>query len=88
MRDFLDAILSFIGSESLTDIEYSDIDLEDEEYTLETYEALKATLQERESVSTQFVKLQSYFTAKGVNLSEDISPTPTSNILIGGSLDE
>ena len=87
MRDFLNAILSFINSETLTDVEYAEIELEDQEYTKETYLALKAVLESRESVSSQLSKLSNYFLAKGVDLSEsESSYTPKSNILIGGEL--
>lgn len=88
MRDFLDAILDFIGSESLTDAEFATIDpalLPD--YTKEVYEALKLVLEGRDSVSGQGKKLKLYFIAKGVDLT-GASPThrPASNILFGGVL--
>lgn len=85
MRDFLDAILAFIGSESLTEDEWGTITLEDEEYTAEVYEALKAILEAREGVSNEVSQLTDYFQAKGVEI-EDTEGTPRSNILIGGSL--
>ncbi len=88
MRDFLDAILEFIGSESLTDEEFDAIELEDEEYTTEVYEALKLVLEGRENVSGQAKRLKLYFVAKGVSLDgTTANPLPSSNIFIGGSLE-
>jgi hypothetical protein len=90
LRDFLDAILSFIGSESLDDEEFDGIDLpEPPEYTEASYLALKQVLNDRESVSVQAERLKLYFLARGVDLgdSESIPANPPqSNILIGGEL--
>ncbi len=87
-REFLDAILDFIGSESLTDPENDGISLSGSpDYTKESYEALKLVLESREGVSGQGKRLKLYFIAKGVDLSS--SPPvhlPASNILIGGEL--
>lgn len=85
MRDFLDAILDFIGSESLNDEEFATIELETQEYTLACYEALKSVLDSRESVSDQTERLKDYFQAAGVTV-EAAAYTPQSNILIGGAL--
>lgn len=88
LRDFLDAILSFIESESLTDEEFDGLpeDLT-EEYTKETYLALKTVLENREGVSGQAKRLKLYFIAKGVDLSDTGSAkTPKSNIFIGSKL--
>lgn len=88
MRDFLDAILSAIGSESLTDEEFDGLDLENEAYDRETYEALHALLIARESITDQTIRLQFFFLARGVDLSEsgDAKP-PVSEVLIGDALD-
>lgn len=88
MRDFLDAILDFIGSESLTDEEFESIDTELEaEYTKEVYLALKGVLEARESVSGQPKKLKLYFVAKGIDLSDaGAAVTAKSNIFIGSKL--
>lgn len=87
-REFLDAILDFIGSESLTDAENDALGLSGTpDYTKEAYEALKLVLEGREDVSGQGKRLKLYFIAKGVDLST--SPAtyiPKSNILIGGEL--
>lgn len=90
MRDFLDAILEFIESESLTDEEFDGIELpEPPAYTTATYLALKDVINNREGVSGQAKRLKLYFIAKGVDL-EDAGAKPSippqSNILIGGAL--
>ena len=88
MRDFLDAILEFIESETLTDEEFETVD-EDlfAEYTKEVYLALRSVLESRESISGQVKRLKQYFCAKGVDISDTAAvPTPLSNILIGGEL--
>lgn len=87
MRDFLDEILEFIGSESLTDEEFETVseDLE-ADFTKEVYDALRAVLESRENVSGQVKRLTDYFTAKGITLSASTIPTPNSNILFGGEL--
>jgi hypothetical protein len=86
MRDFLDAILEFIDSESLTDNEFNSIDLDDEEYTFEVYQALRTIIDDRETVTDQAAKLIAYFTARGVDVSGETAETPKSNIFIGVKL--
>lgn len=87
LRDFLDSILSFIDSESLTDQEFDSLpESLTEEYTRETYFALKGVLENREGVSGQAKKLESYFIAKGVDLSGSSARTPISQIFIGSKL--
>lgn len=88
MREFLDDILEFIGSESLTDEEFATIDSElSDEYSKEVYLALRAVLEERENVSDKVTRLGHFFAAKGLVESEiESTPTPTSNIFIGGAL--
>lgn len=87
MRDFLDSILAFISSESLTDEEFETVDENlNAGYTKEVYLALRAILETRENVSWQLKKLEATFTAKGVNTSDIAAYTPTSNIFIGSPL--
>lgn len=88
LREFLDDILDFIGSESMTDEEYDSLPAGlSEEYTKETYLALKGVLETRDSVSGQPKKLKLYFIAKGVDLSDaGAAKTPKSNIFIGSKL--
>lgn len=88
MRDFLDDILAFINAESLTDLEFDDIELElPPAYSKETYLALRALLEARENVSDQVKRLKLYFIAKGVDISSSPTvPTANSNIFIGSGL--
>jgi len=88
MRDFLDYILAFIDSESLTDLEFDGMELPDAPgYTAEIYEALKLLLESREGVSGQVRRLKLYFIAKGVDLSSNPgTTTPKSQIYIGDGL--
>jgi hypothetical protein len=86
MREFLDAILAFIESESLTDEEFETITLTEQIYTKETYEALRAILEGRENVSGQVLRLKQYFEAKGVDFTTSTIPIANSNILIGSAL--
>jgi len=88
MRDFLDGILSFIGSESLTDEEFESIEGSFVVYSKATYDVLKGILEAREGVSGQAKKLKLMFIAKGVDVN-DPGPQihkPRSNILIGMEL--
>lgn len=85
MRSFLNAILAFIGSESLTDDEFEAIDLTVEEYSQLVYDTLKAVLESRESVSSQLEKLKLFFLAKGVNVTGS-EITPQSQIFVGSPL--
>lgn len=84
MRDFLDLILDFIGSESLTDEEYaSSADLSlTAEYTEEVYDFLRGVLEARENVSEQVDRLSWYFQANGLDVGDDV-PSAQSNILVG-----
>jgi hypothetical protein len=85
MRDFLDAILSFIEAETLTDEEFETVTVEEEEYSFEVYEALRVILAERESISTTLDRLKAYFDAKGVDFSAIENPA-SSQIYIGSDL--
>lgn len=89
MREFLDSILSTIGSESLTDDEY---DALPESlimgYNEGVYNALRDTIQTRGSVDDMAKKLKFFFLAKGVYgiKSTPVKP-PVSNIFVGGVLE-
>lgn len=86
MRVFLNAILAFIGSESLTDDEYETLSsLTEEEYTVETYTGLKGVLETRESVSGQLKRLKAYFISKGVAI-DTPARDATSQIFLGSPL--
>lgn len=84
MRDYLDAILSFIGAESLTDEEFESIDLEDTDDQVANYNSLVEVLRARDLVSDMISRLRYYFLAQGVAVSEPV--TATSNIFVGAEL--
>ena len=86
MRAFLNAILAFIGAESLTDeeFEYCDEQLSSSAYDVATYTALDSVLADRESVSSNRDRLRYYFLARGVAVGE--LDQGKSNILIGAPL--
>lgn len=84
LREFLNNILAFIGSESLTDDEFGsvgDIELEYDKYS---YGALDSVLEARESVSDARDRLRNYYLARGVVL--DAVEVAKSNIFIGVGL--
>lgn len=84
MREFLNAILSFIGASSLTDLEFESLEIESYAYDAATYEALLAIVDARESVSNTRDRLRYYFLARGVEVSA--SSAGRSNILVGAVL--
>jgi hypothetical protein len=86
MRDYLNAILEFIGTESLTDEEFDAIDLESTEDQVAVYDALAGVLESRELVSSMLLRLQNYFLAQGT----EVVPVTVavSNIFVGAVLDE
>ena len=84
MRDFLNAILSFIGTTSLTDLEFAALPIDSAAYNAATYSALSAVLTGRESISTLQDKLFFYFRAKGAEISQ--AETGKSNIFLGSAL--
>ncbi len=86
LRDFLDDILSFIGSESMTDEEYGTVGSIAEDYTKASYDALKSIIQEREGVSGQLAKLHAFYDAKGVDLSATPVRDAASQIFVGSPL--
>jgi hypothetical protein len=90
MREFLDAILAVIGSESLTDEEFDGVELEGSPaYSKATYLAVRTVLEGRENVSGQVQRLKLYFIARGVDVSDTPKiPTAQSNIFLGGGLDD
>ncbi len=87
MRDFLDSILDFIGTDSLTDEEY-DLDaiqaIETQTYDVASYNGLASLLDFRESISTTRDKLKAYYAAKGVSVTQP--EVAKSNIYIGSAL--
>jgi hypothetical protein len=85
IRSFLDAILAFIETATLTDEEFESLEVEEQVYTQEVYEALLAVLDERETVSTTRDRLEYYFLARGVEV-EASSVEAKSNVYLGSSL--
>jgi hypothetical protein len=88
LREFLDSILAFIDAEALTDEEYAStqpMETEPGEYTVESYEKLKAVLTARESLSTTLTRLEQYYLAKGVEVTTP-AKTPSTQIFIGSAL--
>lgn len=88
-RTFVDAIFEHIGAESVTDDEFAtlSVDLVDE-YTKETYIALRDLLSAREAVSQFLKRLKLYYCSMGISLADVPSYTPRSNIFIGVPLDD
>jgi hypothetical protein len=85
MRDYLNAILQFIGAESLTDEEFDSIDLESTEDQVAVYNVLLAILEARELVSEMRARLQNYFLAQGTQVS--LPAAAVTNIFVGGCIE-
>ena len=85
MRDWLNAILGFIGSESLTDGEYATINalpLEVNVYNQAAYDQLSKVLATREGMSTMQDRLAGFFRAKGLT-TLTVADTAKSQVLVG-----
>ncbi len=84
MRNFLNAILSQIGSTSLTDDEFESCTATEQDYNQMTYDDLAGVLESRESVSTFQERLIAYYKIKNF----DVAPNTTgkSNIFVGSVL--
>jgi len=90
LRSFLDAILAFIGTTSLTDIEYEDIDisvLTVSVYDQALYTALAQVLVDRDAISTTKDRLGFLFKSKGLIIDETTVTQAKSNIFIGAVLE-
>ncbi len=85
MRDFVDGILTFIGTATLTDGEEATIQLPEYGYDQETYDQIRIILGLRESISQFDEKLIAYFKAKGVDVTSP-QASGSSNIFVGGCL--
>lgn len=88
MRDFLNLILNFIGTSTLIDAEFDILedDIDGYGYNIETFNALKMLLIERDETTEAMERLQFYFMAKGLSFSVDSAEPPKSNIFIGSAL--
>lgn len=87
MRDWLNAILGFIGTTSLTDEEYQSMNLvnvETQIYSQAAYDALSAVLVGRENVSQMQERLVGVFAAKGTQVKP--AELAKTNILLGIAL--
>lgn len=87
MRDWLNAILAFIGTSSLTDEEYDSINftgIEVQLYNQSAYDELSKILENREDVSTMQSRLLGVFQAKGASI--NAANTGNSQIYLGDVL--
>lgn len=90
MRDFLNSILAFIGSTSLTDEEWASLDgiVTEQEYNEANYTALLTILVDRDSVSNVRERLRFYFLAADGTVNDSAPLSSPSNILVGKVLCE
>lgn len=87
MRDFLNAILTFIGTSTLTDDEFEEFEDLVYGYNIATYNAVKMLLIERDETTETTERLKFYFSAKGLDVDPvAVEETAKSNIFIGASL--
>lgn len=84
MREFLDSILTFIATESLTDAEFATVTATHPLYDQSTYDDLSRILAGRENVSIMQDRLTFFYNAKGVKVKETI--TSSSNIWLGSPI--
>lgn len=84
MRDFIDAILAFIGAASLSDSEFATITQTTQELSVDLYTEILAVVDARESVSNTRDRLRYYFLAGGIEVEE--SSAGKSNIYVGSVL--
>jgi hypothetical protein len=84
MRSFLNAILAFIGAESLTDEEFDSVEATAQSYNQASYDDLSRIVLARDGVSTIHDRLNYYYLARGVEIEE--SDTAKSEVFIGGQV--
>lgn len=88
MREWLNAILAFIGATSLTDIEYSSMNLLNVSinvYNQAAYDELAKVLAGRELVSDMQNRLIGFFRAKGLDTVQPLD-VAKSEIFIGAPI--
>lgn len=86
MRSFINNILNFIGTSSLTDLEWESVDESiGSVLNQASYDQISEILEAREAVSTYQDRLLSFYQAKGVELTQN--STAQTNIFIGAVLD-
>ena len=81
MRDEIDAILSFIGTSSLTNEEFNDLTLTEPYTQQELYSAIYSMFITRGEAQNIYDNLYYYFKAKGETFNQ--AKTAQSNIFIG-----
>lgn len=86
MRDFVNFILNFIGTSSLTTEEFEALDIDAYGNNLETFEAIKMLLIERDEATETTDRLKYYFLGRDVDVGEPVVDVPKSNIFIGSAL--
>jgi hypothetical protein len=86
VRDFLNAILGFIGAASLTDDEFATITAIAPVYDKELYLELLDILNDRESVTQTRERLRWFFLARGIQVGELTGSKST--IYVGEVLDD
>lgn len=87
MRDWMNAIFAFIGTTSLTDVEYNSINflnITSQVYNQAAYDELSKVLTSREAVSTMQKRLLGVFQAKGAEITA--IETAKTNIYLGDAL--
>lgn len=87
MRDWLNAILQYIGTTSMTDVEYAAVNvigMETLVYNQAAYDQLSALLLSREAVSDMQRRLYGVFLAKGGDIKEAV--IAKTNIFLGAVL--
>ncbi len=88
MREWLNAILVFVGATSLTDVEYSSMNLLNvtvNVYNQAAYDELAKVLAGRELVTDMQARLVGFFQAKGLNTVTPLD-VAKSEIFIGAPL--
>jgi hypothetical protein len=85
VRDFLNAILTFIVADSLTDDEFETVTAELTLYDQTTYDDLSRILEAREAVSVLQDRLLAYYQARGAEITA--ADTGKSNIYLGSVLE-
>lgn len=87
MRDWFNGIFGFIGTTSITDVEYDSInfsDITNGVYNQSAYDELSAVLLAREAVSDLINRLTGVFRAKGADITQ--IDTAKTNIFLGDVL--
>jgi hypothetical protein len=88
IRVTLNKALTFIGQATLTDEEFTTLDLDDDASDLDQYNGLKSVINERGGTPAVFRRLASYYKAKGLTFSDDDEAPPAkTNVYMGSALE-